>query len=735
MFYNSVRMPAKEDPLRYCTESFQGPKSNRQDSQEEEEDDDDNFFDGVFNLLSSEHKQLTGAISTNAPAKLSLNNLRKAGARGCGFNNLPSIAECTPSLSDSAEEQERTNLYRRRSEIPTQFISAGASPQGNSTTTAAAGSNDMTVRDKPTPFQLMELTYRNTRRRLQLAEQTAEEARSLESYVEADGTCLSIIEWSHRPDLNLDKEQQLAFQIVTAAFMLTYYQDAESLDPSVYRTCSDNPSQIRRDFRNEKGKLQRMSRLRHNQLIMYLDGAGGAGKSRVVQELLKYAQEFTARLGLQFDMRTIVVSAMSGVAAVSIGGETTHSVAAFFRNIDEKDTTWANARLLIIDEVSFMSTAEVDLLDEKLRCLMRKYNALFGEIHILFCGDFRFREDPEWGCILSRLRNDTYTQHDIDAVNQCCIKVKPRAIPGNASYCVYGNADRTAINDAGVFSNVLKAHWQTCQSLPNHIVAITAGNMVRVNKAKKKIPMEETDKHYIFEHCGDHRIRAKIRGRRGGHFIDPMLKLYYHIPLMLVSNDDVPNGHANGTRVLLEAVVTKPNVTASTIIIDGYECPALDASNVDYLVCSSEEDPQKIFKIHPKTLQCSIQAPIPKAIAGHVQATINLTASLLQFPIITNRATTGHKLQGQNKHNLVVAVWSKRKNWNYVALSRVRTRQGLYLLQKLQHDADFSMSHDLREMRRRLSRLTPAVLEWDLEEERRMRDIRRRHASNRAAAT
>ena len=100
---------------------------------------------------------------------------------------------------------------------------------------------------------------------------------------------------------------------------------------------------------------------------MFLDGAGGAGKSRVVQELLKYAREFTSLLNLQFDMRTIIVSAMSGVAAVSIGGETTHSVAAFARNISDDDTSWANARLLIIDEVSFMNCGNVEKLDSNLR--------------------------------------------------------------------------------------------------------------------------------------------------------------------------------------------------------------------------------------------------------------------------------------------------------------------------------------------------------------------------------
>ena len=125
---------------------------------------------------------------------------------------------------------------------------------------------------------------------------------------------------------------------------------------------------------------------------------------------------------------------------------------------------------------------------------------------------------------------------------------------------------------------------------------------------------------------------------------------------------------------------------------------------------------------------------IPRTIGGSAQATINLTVSLIQCPVITNRATTGHKLQGQNKHNLVVSVWSKRRNWNYVALSRVRTRPGLYLLQKLSHDTDFSMSHELRMMRNTLSQLAPADLDWDLEEERRIRDLRRRHASNRDAS-
>jgi len=307
---------------------------------------------------------------------------------------------------------------------------------------------------------------------------------------------LSIIEWSHRHELELDKEQQLAFQIVAAAYVLTYYQDAEGVE---FRDSCTNPSQVRRDFIIERKKLRKLARLKPDvSLLMFLDGPGGSGKSRVVKEVIKHAKECTSKLNLTFDTRTIIVSAMSGVAAVSIGGETTHSVAAFNRAIASDDVSWANARLLIIHEVSLMNTKDIDKLDENLRTLTRNYSTLFGGLHILFCGNFRqlepvtgnplyshlhadkkwvtsinsyvelaglhrFKDDPEWGEILKRIRNDEYTQHDIDAINKCVIGPE-RSIPENAAYCVCGNADRTAIN-AGAFSNALKAHWKTSNAL------------------------------------------------------------------------------------------------------------------------------------------------------------------------------------------------------------------------------------------------------------------------------
>ena len=72
------------------------------------------------------------------------------------------------------------------------------------------------------------------------------------------------------------------------------------------------------------------------------------------------------------------------------------------------------------------------------------------------------------------------------------------------------------------------------------------------------------------------------------------------------------------------------------------------------------------------------------------------------FDIISNHCTTGHKLQGKSLDQLVVTEWSKRRNWAYVVLSRVRTLKGLFLLKRLPDDIDFAPNTDYLEMMERL---------------------------------
>ena len=63
-----------------------------------------------------------------------------------------------------------------------------------------------------------------------------------------------------------------------------------------------------------------------------------------------------------------------------------------------------------------------------------------------------------------------------------------------------------------------------------------------------------------------------------------------------------------------------------------------------------------------------------------------------------NDATTGHKLQGMSKDVIIVTLWPNGglfKNWEYVVLSRVWTRDGLYLFQPIDMNKSFKPSEEL----------------------------------------
>ena len=57
---------------------------------------------------------------------------------------------------------------------------------------------------------------------------------------------------------------------------------------------------------------------------------------------------------------------------------------------------------------------------------------------------------------------------------------------------------------------------------------------------------------------------------------------------------------------------------------------------------------------------------------------------MTQFPVNSNIATAGHKVQGMSKDLLIVNSWNYGfPNWVYVVLSTVNTLSGLHLCQPL----------------------------------------------------
>jgi hypothetical protein len=131
----------------------------------------------------------------------------------------------------------------------------------------------------------------------------------------ATGSFESIHEWACAAMLNA--RQKRCFESIIAAFLLTFHDFSQD----DYNDAQLNPVIRTRARNTNKKQLLFLKGGNGNQLIMLLHGPGGSGKSRVISLVIDYAQEYCSILGHPYTIRTIVVTAMSGVAATLIHGK------------------------------------------------------------------------------------------------------------------------------------------------------------------------------------------------------------------------------------------------------------------------------------------------------------------------------------------------------------------------------------------------------------------------------
>lgn len=123
----------------------------------------------------------------------------------------------------------------------------------------------------------------------------------------------------------------------------------------------------------------------------FLTGAAGTGKSHALREYISYLKKHGVRYA---------VTASTGIASTHIGGMTIHAWSGIgirqrltkydLDAIEEKANLhkrWNDTQVLIIDEVSMLHGSFVDMLD-KLAKHMRRSDKPFGGLQVVFTGDF-----------------------------------------------------------------------------------------------------------------------------------------------------------------------------------------------------------------------------------------------------------------------------------------------------------------------------------------------------------
>ena len=317
----------------------------------------------------------------------------------------------------------------------------------------------------------------------------------------------------------------------------------------------------------------------------------------------------------------------------------------------------------------------------------QEVNAIWRDINdvIFLNGDWRYRNDPEWGELLGRLRLGLSTKQDFEKINSRVVgnNLKLPSLQEldgkNISYACSTNQQRNIYADK-CFLKILQSFHPKKDDIscdPPPFTIIIKGIF---SESKSGLKKSNHFHNLMYNTCGDDDVETTGQYKKK---VDPCLKLYLGCDLMVSDGHDQSMGYVKGTTARFVGIVLKEGCSLKEQIWEGYRVNTVDSTDVDYIVCEKEHptslDKSKQFNLYPQQFNVEIKMKL------NGNRPVKLTGtSLIQFPVNIDIATTVHKLQGMTKDCLVIADFNyKEPNWIYVVLSRLKSIKGLFLLKPL----------------------------------------------------
>ena len=121
-------------------------------------------------------------------------------------------------------------------------------------------------------------------------------------------------------------------------------------------------------------------------LRMYLGGMGGTGKSQVIKALSSFFET-------RHEAHRFIIVAPTGTAAALLGGSTYHSMFGINDRMSPNKIGHVKAKLngvdyIFFDEVSMLSARDLYRINAQLAKVFGISDATFGDLNMVFCGDF-----------------------------------------------------------------------------------------------------------------------------------------------------------------------------------------------------------------------------------------------------------------------------------------------------------------------------------------------------------
>jgi ATP-dependent DNA helicase PIF1 len=404
---------------------------------------------------------------------------------------------------------------------------------------------------------------------------------------------------------------------------------------------------------------------------IFITGPGGCGKSYLIKQIVKHAES---------TKKNINVCAMTGCAAILLdcGATTLHSWAGIglAKADDEiiitrimmnkyKKSNWKRTHVLIIDEVSMMSKRLFNLLDA-IGKRVRKSAKPFGGIQLIFSGDFyqlppvgdKLNPDTSQFCFESDHWNETF---DFQMLLDKAFRQKDETYIEILNQIREGKIYKEAYD-------ILKTRVgveMPKESITKPVVLYpTKRSVETINKIQLdelqtaevefdyKVVYDETvEKMGLpgFKKPTKKQMAFEEKYIVNNSLFEPSLTLKVGCQVMCIINLDMDNGICNGSTGLVIDIMDVQNTTTD--------------------------------KSEPK-VKVKFNNGVIRTISRHGWESDNIRGfSVQQIPLILAWAVTIHKSQGATLAEAEIDIGSSifAEGQTYVALSRVKSLEGLYL--------------------------------------------------------
>ena len=314
----------------------------------------------------------------------------------------------------------------------------------------------------------------------------------------------------------------------------------------------------------------------------------------------------------------------------------------------------------------------------------------------------RQASDPEYAASLNRMRTNQPVLEDLKMMNTLVIS-RARRPPDGSPFVTSLNKPRGDVN-ANVFKQFCLAKLRQLGDDPQGcswrdmgaIRILTEFTRLRGKGVKTvetgNINIKTLRQLYRFEDKNLHNVTTH-------------LDLIVGSRVLVTDNISVPNGIANGTSAILVQILLDDEAVRWSVAA---RCFVIKASSVQGLILKNLQKPFDERDLYPPLAKGNFPVqrlnnrkslirciwtngklvPKPK----HVRAGIKTHRfRVCQFPVIPKHVLTTHKMQGQTCESLVMLPldeWHKRGQGGllYVNLSRVRSRDQMYLTEPISED-------------------------------------------------